>query len=269
MSDNWSGWEKGGLAVETPEKPKNEDRREQYYNLAEDLAEVKHMNYVRKKRWPAFFGVVIVLLALLGVFAVGKAFVDNFVSNNNEKLTRNVEAFIKPISMQGPKPFENVAFADKTVLLRAAVWKVTYDDYNNQISNNTKSRYEKDDAWRSIVPMADVTRAYKQLFGSGAEPNHQTLGGERSDFNIEYDPAAGFYHVPLMPIDNGYTTTVLSISVANNIVSADIGFVPNEKIVLDKNGAQLEISSEDVEYVLTYILEKSTDDFVLMSIVEK
>ena len=122
----------------------------------------------RKNKYAAPVGGIFLLLALIGLVAVGffcVRFTQGLLDNTQEK--REFEGIIYPVLMFDPVPFEHAEDADPLMLLQASIWSTLLGEKGYSYQENAIG-------WK-IVPASDVDVACAQLFGPQVQLEHQTI----------------------------------------------------------------------------------------------
>ncbi len=265
--------QKKNTPAENAEKPKKKQDRESIENIKrmfdealdenrEELSELTEAPAVpdmpetnpegfRRKLY-LFFGIVITLLALVGLvstvhFAVDK--VKDFADNTQQK--NEFAAFIYPIVICDPAPFDQTIKLRSDTMITAAVWDI--------ILYGDKSRYATEFDM-IIVPEVDIEQRCTKLFGTGLTVEHQSILGV--DVQFYYDSNIKSYRIPSNPKYFTYSPYVEEIERVGERYTLTVGYV-------SPTPAWLTLTSEDEpepEKYMEYIVSKRGNEMTLVSI---
>ncbi|MCM1380894.1 MAG: hypothetical protein NC192_03075, partial [Muribaculaceae bacterium] len=155
-----------------------------------------------RRRLYMIFGVVITLLAIVGLFSTVRFAVDkvkDFADNTQQK--NEFAKFIYPVVICDPAPFDKTVKLRSDTMITAAIWDIIlYED---------KSKYEADFDM-IIVPEVDVEQHGTKLFGSGLNFEHESILG--SGVQFYYDETIKSYRVPSHPKYFTYSPFIEDVS---------------------------------------------------------
>lgn len=151
---------------------------------------------VGRHRYGVFVGTIVLLLALVGViFVVGSVGKTIYSAVTDDSKLREYDAFLAPIVMQDPVPFEDSTKANEEFVLNASLWKAI-------TANNGSNYTDYDDNGRVLIPLGDVVDACHELFGPDCQLQPKTP--EQETF-FEYNSEENKFHVSLYSSDSAYT----------------------------------------------------------------
>ncbi len=166
-------------------------------------------------------GIITVILAIVGLVTVIHLTV-NFVENQKEKSIKkaNYEAFLKPIVMFDPDPFDDLTKADQSQLLYAAVWNLLLDE-----EGMSKYSYSQGETFGIQVPQADIEASFATLFGNEIDVTalHNTV--DMSSYDITYDSALQSYILPITGVDSVYSPKVYNIDKQGSSYVLTVGYI--------------------------------------------
>jgi hypothetical protein len=206
---------------------------------------------VRKNKWAFPVGLLIVLLAVIGVVFLILLSVDGIkFLTNDHKQKEEYETFLMPIVMNDPDPFDDITKANMEQLLDSAIWSLIRQ-------NAETDKYEYDDD-RLVIPRKDVENEFAKLFGTDTKPKHQTVSG--SEYQFEYDEGKAGYKIPIFGMENTYTPKVIDIDKKNNSILLTVGYISGSEWAQDERGNLIE--PDPSKYVRITIREKDNLHYV-------
>ena len=140
-----------------------------------------------KKKWAFPLGIVIVVLAVIGLVTVIIFAVRGIgsLTDNSDKFEK-YEQFLSPVIMNDPDPFDDVSGAQMSQLIDASIWSLMKSDIDID-----QYEYAEGDVSGVIVPQKDVEKQFAKLFGTDVKPVHCTVDG--GTYTFTYDEEAGLY----------------------------------------------------------------------------
>ena len=123
-----------------------------------------------KKKWAFPLGIVIVVLAVIGLVTVIIFAVRGIgsLTDNSDKFEK-YEQFLSPVIMNDPDPFDDVSGAQMSQLIDASIWSLMKSDIDID-----QYEYAEGDVSGVIVPQKDVEKQFAKLFGTDVKPVHCT-----------------------------------------------------------------------------------------------
>ena len=124
-----------------------------------------------KKKWAFPLGIVIVVLAVIGLVTVIIFAVRGIgsLTDNSDKFEK-YEQFLSPVIMNDPDPFDDVSGAQMSQLIDASIWSLMKSDIDID-----QYEYAEGDVSGVIVPQKDVEKQFAKLFGTDVKPVHCTV----------------------------------------------------------------------------------------------
>lgn len=183
----------------------------------------------RKHPWAFPLGLVMVLLALVGLSTVIFLCVQgvrDLSRSSRQAEYEEYQAFLTPVVMFDPDAFDDLTQANPSQLIDCAIWALLTGDLE-------PDQYQSD-AGTLIVPQADVEKKFAELFGSDVKPAHQTVDGY--GYQFAYDSAAGTYTIPLTGVEPIYTPRVVDASKQGNTIAVTVAYIASNQWAQDENG---------------------------------
>ncbi len=147
----------------------------------------------RTHRWAFPLGVILILLAVIGLVSLGKMAIDGITYQiKNPKEKADYQAFLEKIVTYDPDPFDSVGAVPTNnipQLLNISIWSIIKDEETSGASPSRPS----DDNGNQLLPQELVEKEFIKIFGE-KPPTHASVEG--SDFDFTYDPVAKVYLVP-------------------------------------------------------------------------
>ncbi len=208
-----------------------------------------------KNKYAAPVGGVFILLALIGLIALGAfcvQFTRSILDNSGEK--EMFEDIITPVLMFDPVPFEKVSDTDPVFLLQSSLWSTMLGE--------KRDSYKFDALGRLIVPASDVDVTCARLFGPDVKLQHQTFG----DYEVTYvyDDSTKTYYAPVNLQANQYMPSVERVVKKGDVFTLTVGYIPPANAwTQSKNGE----SNEPVPVKeMIYELVKNKKSYQLVAI---
>lgn len=207
-----------------------------------------------KKRLYMITGIIVILLALVGlystvIFSIDK--IKDFADNTQQK--NEFAKFIYPIVICDPAPFNQTVKLRSDTMITAAIWDIIlYED---------KSKYESDFDY-IIVPELDVEQHATKLFGSGLSFTHESILG--ADIQFYYEEAIKSYRIPANPKYFTYSPYIEDISRVGESYTLTVGYV-------SPTPAWLTLTSDEApepEKYVEYVVSKRGNEYTLVAIQE-
>ncbi len=211
----------------------------------------------RKKNKFAFpVGVIAMILAVIGLITVIK-FGINGVKNltDNSVKKSEYEAFLTPVVMFDPDPFDDLTQAEVPQLVNSAVWALLKSDKGTE-------GYSYSDGG-IIVPQEDIEKYFVELFGREIDISTMHSSIDMSDYDITYDPALKSYILPITGIDSAYTPKVYDIDKQGSSVILTVGYIGAKAWAQNENG---ELTAPDPDKIMKITLRESSGEMYISSI---
>lgn len=211
----------------------------------------------RKKNRFAFpIGVIAMILAVIGAVTVIK-FGINSVKNlaDNTAKKAEYEAFLTPVVMFDPDPFDDLTQAEIPQLVNSAVWALLKSEKGTE-------GYAYSDGG-IVVPQADIEKYFIQLFGREIDISSMHQSIDMSDYDITYDSALKSYILPITGIDSAYAPKVYDIDKQGSSVILTVGYIGAKAWAQNENG---ELTAPEPDKIMKITLRESSGEMYISSI---
>lgn len=187
-----------------------------------------------KKKWAFPLGIVVVVLAVIGLISVIVLAVRGIgsLTDNSEKFTK-YEQFLSPIIMNDPDPFDDVRQANMNQLIDASIWSLLKSDIDID-----QYEYAEGDVSGVIVPQKDVEKQFAKIFGTDVKPVHSTVDG--GAYTFTYDEARQAYIVPLTGVMPTFIPRVISQQKKGDSIILTVGCISGDGWEQDERGNYIE-----------------------------
>lgn len=225
-----------------------------------------------QRRFAAWIGLIVIFLAIVGVIALGVMTV-GLIQKAFDHSDQMIELrdLAAPLIEYQPASFDTLEDADDTVLLKAAIFRITEAERIRQLREKTDVyNYKTDDYGRLILPVEEINRSFAALFGDKVTPHHQTLGEESGvAYIFEYDKANACYHVPVSDSSSLYTTSVSDIRLHGNEAQILVNYALTQNLSVDKYGNTLEPDASNIEFSQWYVFEENGSGWTIIAVTDK
>lgn len=197
------------------------------------------------RRWAFPLGLLIAVLALIGVVTVIVAGVDG-VKNAVQK-SRNFDEYnqlLTPVVMNDPDAFDDIINANPEQLIDISIWAILKSDL-------APDQYEYGENGM-LIPEADVTASFEKLFGTEIHPTHGTVEGYGYEF--AYDANKQTYTIPLTGIVPTYTPRVVDLDKTGNAVVLTVAYLGGDQWAQDASGNM--VAPEPDKYMKVTLRER-------------
>ena len=224
-------------------------------NLGEDPdSDVKTAEFGderEEKKRKAFFAVAmfVIVFAFIGLFASVR-FIANGISElaDNTALKNEFARFLLPVVANDIAPFENESEITNSSKISCAIWNI--------MVNKDTSTYKESPAGGFLVPEYDVTVSCKEIFGSGASLEHQTVGSGDSRFT--YDAVNHVYNCTKDLRYLNYAPRIIAMSESNGTYVLHVEYMP-PSITMVADGLGLTVEADKtLEYTINRWEKKNT-----------
>lgn len=191
------------------------------------MAENKKRKGQSKLAFP--LGLLVIIFAIIGViFAVGTGIntVKDLTDNSGKKL--EYEKMLVPVVMYDPDMFDDISAANIEQLTVSAVWAVIKDE------DIYPGKYSTDDQGNVVIPAADVSAKFAELYGTDVAPTHNGVKGYSGEFT--FNEQSQCYLVTSAGSVAIYTPVVRDIKKSSNTVVLDVGYIAAEAWAQDASG---------------------------------
>ena len=222
-----------------------------------------------QRRFAAWIGLIVILLALVGVATVGVLSVKLIQkAADHSDLMIELRDLASPLVEYQPAAFDAPENADDTVLLQAAIFRVTEAERIRQLKEKTDAyNYATDDYGRLILPVEEINASFKTLFGESITPKHQTLGEEGGvAYTFEYDKANACYYVPFSVSSSLYTVSADAIKLHGNEARVRINFALTSDLPVDDYGNTMEPDSSTIDHSQWFVFREVGDGWIITAV---
>lgn len=184
-------------------------------------------NKNKKQKWAFPIGLVVVLLAAIGLATVviaGVKGVDTAIDKT--KRYEEYEKILTPVVLIDPDSFDDITKADMSQLMEISIWSLLKSDV-------APDSFESNESGLSI-PKSAVEEKFVDLFGTEVMPVHGTIEGYGIDFS--YDNTTETYTVPLTGVTPIYTPDVVEISKTTDTVVLTVACLAGNAWEQGENG---------------------------------
>ncbi len=172
---------------------------------------------VKKKRFFFGFAIVVIIMAIIGVFSTVRAVVD--ITGrllDNTSLRNEFAQFIFPVVVNDIAPFEKVEDIPNTSKVTCSIWNIL-------ITKDT-TPYEEVRGGDLKIPEYDVMVSLKELFGSTATMEHQSVG--IGEMRFAYDAENHCYSAENSIRYLTYAPQVVEMSESDDTYTLIVGYLP-------------------------------------------
>ncbi len=171
---------------------------------------------VKQKRFFFIFAIFVIIMAIIGCISTV-----NFIANltaqlvDNTSLKNEFARFIFPVVVNDIAPFENVSEIPNTSKITCSIWNI--------IVNRKTEQYEGDSGVLTI-PEYDVMASCKELFGTTASIEHETVG--TAEMRFTYDAEKHSYTASKNIRYLTYAPYVVDITESDGNYVLIVGYLP-------------------------------------------
>jgi hypothetical protein len=169
---------------------------------------------------------------------------------NQDSLKAELKQYVSPYVVNDLPEFSDASALSNAMMLRCAAWSLLL---------NADESYEQDDYGNLIVPVSELSRYAKQMFGEDTElePDSDYYGS----LAISYDAEQEAYLIPQQP---DYATYYPQIGAVHR--TSD-GYQVEVKYIISDLLTNLKADSEDVVVkTMQYTLEETDDGYRVTAI---
>lgn len=184
-------------------------------------------NNNKKQKWAFPVGLIVVLLAAIGLATVVVAGVKGIdMAIDKTKRYEEYEKILTPVVLIDPDSFDDITKADMSQLMEISIWSLLKNDV-------APDSFESNDSGLSI-PKSAVEKEFIELFGTEVTPVHGTIEGYGIDF--AYDNTSETYTVPLTGVTPIYTPDVIKVSKTTDTVVLTVACLSGNAWEQGENG---------------------------------
>lgn len=184
-------------------------------------------NSTKKQKWAFPVGLIVVILAAIGLATVvvaGVKGVDKAIDKSRHY--EEYEKFLTPVVLIDPDSFDDVTKAQMSQLMEISIWSLLKNDV-------APDNFESNDSGLAI-PKSAVEEEFVELFGTEVTPVHGTIEGYGIDF--VYDNTSETYTVPLTGVTPIYTPDVVKVSKTTDTVVLTVACLSGNAWEQGENG---------------------------------
>ncbi len=215
----------GGETPQNEEKVINQlfDTNEEETDIENDIAELgtelddtEAVKPVKKSRFFFMFAVFVIVMAIIGCIST-VSFIANLTAQlvDNTSLKNEFARFIFPVVVNDIAPFENVSEIPNTSKITCSVWNI--------IVNKETEEYEGESGVLTI-PEYNVMASCKELFGSTASIEHETVG--TAEMRFTYDEEKHVYTASKNIRYLTYAPYIVDIAESDGNYVLIVGYLP-------------------------------------------
>ena len=184
-------------------------------------------NSTKKQKWAFPVGLLVVILAAIGLITVVVAGVKGVdIAIDKTKRYEEYEKILTPVVLIDPDSFDDVTKAQMSQLMEISIWSLLKND-------NAPDNFESNDNGLAI-PKSAVEEEFIEIFGTEVTPVHGTIEGYGIDF--VYDIVSETYTVPLTGVTPIYTPDVVDISKTTDTVVLTVACIAGNAWEQGENG---------------------------------
>lgn len=208
-------------------------------------------NSTKKQKWAFPVGLLVVILAAIGLITVVVAGVKGVdIAIDKTKRYEEYEKILTPVVLIDPDSFDDVTKAQMSQLMEISIWSLLKND-------NAPDNFESNDNGLAI-PKSAVEEEFVEIFGTEVTPVHGTIEGYGIDF--VYDNVSETYTVPLTGVTPIYTPDVVDISKTTDTVVLTVACIAGNAWEQGENG-EMKAPSPD-KYIRVTLRENDGNLFI-------
>lgn len=181
----------------------------------------------KKKKGPFIVGLVILLLAIVGLVNI-VGFVADIVTPQTDEAAvyQEYSQFLSWVVGVDPASFSDITTANKDDLRNIAICSLMNDDVTTSSYNVTEKGL--------VVPAAEVEQKYISMYGADTQIVHASVVGYGYEF--VYDAANSVYYVPLTGVTPPFSVRIESAKVTGDFIQIRVGYVGTSNVEVDASG---------------------------------
>ncbi|MGN1119980.1 MAG: hypothetical protein ACI4Q4_06455, partial [Oscillospiraceae bacterium] len=171
----------------------------------------------KKNRFFFVFAVFVIIMAIVGCVSTVRFVADRTAKLfDNTSLKNEFSQFIFPVVVNDIAPFESASEIPDSAKITCAIWNI--------LINKETSQYESPNVMGLSIPEYDVAASCKELFGSSASVEHQSVGS--AEVRFTYDEMSHTYSASKNIRYLTYAPSIVSMSESNGIYTLVVGYIP-------------------------------------------
>lgn len=207
----------------------------------------------KQKNKGFFFGfaVFVIVMAIIGCVATVRFVADSTARMlDNTSLKNEFAQYIFPVVVNDIPPFEKAADLPNASVINCSIWNIL-------INKDTELYENKDYPGALTIPEYDVMVSCRELFGSGIEIEHQTVG--TNEVRFTYDEENHVYSASKNIRYLTYAPSIVSMEAdSNGMYKLIVGYLPpTVASVVGLNGMEA-VPDKYMEYTIEYWDKKMT-----------
>lgn len=207
----------------------------------------------KKNRFFFVFSIFVIIMAIIGcVSTVRFAAKETAKLFDNTSIKNEFAQFIFPVVVNDIAPFESTAEIPNSTKITCAIWNI--------LINKDTDQYQSPTSMGLTIPEYDVAASCKEIFGSAASVEHQSVGA--AEVRFTYDEENHVYSANKNIRYLTYSPQIIEMSEANGIYTLIVGYIPpTVASVAGING--MEVSPEKY---MEYTIERWDGKNTLLSV---
>lgn len=196
---------------------------------------------VKKKRFFFGFAVFVIIMAIIGCFST-VSFISNLAARlvDNTSLRNEFAQFIFPVVVNDIAPFDKVDEIPNTSKITCSIWNIL-------IMKDT-TPYEGSIAGDLLIPEYDVMASCKEIFGSTATMEHQSVG--IGEVRFTYDAENHVYSASKNIRYLTYAPTIIEMTESNDTYTLIVGYLPPSLATVSGIGGMEVAPEKYMEYTI-------------------
>lgn len=207
----------------------------------------------QNKKWAKPLGLLVILLAIVGVVFIIITIVNSIVSKSTAKKEATMlkyQSMLAPVVMNDIDDFDDITKANMSQLIEASVWSIIGSDV-------ATDEYETEEGM-ILFPADKVEAEYNKLFGTERAIEHQTVTS--IGFEFQYDGDRGVYKAPITGVDPTYTPKVLDMSEKSNTIVLTVAYLSGTGWTQADNGDM--VAPTPSKYVRVTLRQKDKATYI-------
>ena len=218
------------------------------------MDEVITIEKKKKKRAPFVLGIIVLILATVGVVGIVLSCISYIEarSNTDEDYAKYAD-FLTWVVGVDPDSFSDITNADKDALRNIAVCTLLSDDVKTGAYEVTEKGL--------VVPAADVEKCYYDMFGADSPIVHNNVVGYGYEFTFDISKQA--YIVPLTGVSPPFTVRIENVEKTGGLIVLRVGYVGTSNVEVTPDG---ELIAAQPDKYADITLKETENGFNLISV---